>query len=114
MARFPFSFSIMENGTCLYPDVECDIDVQHEYGNGLVASDVYINDMNLFDPLASTFAKQLGSIALEYAQDELDREGPLFKRAADSFEEDMEDARERDDEARAEAKMERWAERELY
>ena len=114
MARFPFSFSITENGTCLYPDVECEIDVQHEPGAGLIASDVYINDFNLFDPLASTFAKQLGSIALECAQNELDEEGPLYKRAADSFEEDMEDARERDDEARAEAKMERWAERELY
>ncbi len=109
MARFPFSFSIMENGTCLYPDVECEIDVQHEHGNGLVASDVYINDMNLFDPLASTFAKQLGAIALEYAQDELDREGPLYRRAADSFEEDRQDAREAWAEARAEARAERWA-----
>lgn len=113
MARFPFSFSIMENNVCLYPDVECDIDVQHEYGNGLVASDVYINDMNLFDPLASTFAKQLGSIALEYAQNELDREGPLYRKAADSFEEDVDYARENAEEARAEAKMERWAEREV-
>ena len=104
MARFPFSFSIEENGTCLYPDVECEIDVQHG-DDGLVASDVYINDMNLFDPLASTFAKQLGSIALEYAQDDLDREGDLYKRAADSFEEDRQDARE----AWAEARAELWS-----
>lgn len=113
MARFPFSFSIMENGTCLYPDVECEIDVQHG-DDGLVASDVYINDMNLFDPLASTFAKQLGAIALEYAQDDLDREGPLYRRAADSFEEDYQDDRAAYAEAEAEATMERWAERELY
>lgn len=105
MARFPFSFSITENGTCLYPDCECEIDVQHEPGNGLVASDAYINDMNLSDPLNSTFAKHLGSIALEYAQDELDREGPLYRRAADSLEEDMDYARENAEEARAE----QWA-----
>ena len=60
MARFPFCFSVKENDAYLLYDIECEIDVQHEHGNGLVASDVYINDMNLFDPLASTFAKQLG------------------------------------------------------
>lgn len=111
--RFPFCFSVKENDAYLLYDIECEIDVQHERG-GLIASDVYINERNLFDPLASTFAKQLGAIALEYAQDELEREGPLYRRAADSFEEEFEDAREAYAEAEAEAKMERWAERELY
>lgn len=112
--RFPFCFSVKENDAYLLYDIECEIDVQHESGAGLIASDVYINDRNLFYPLASTFSKQLGAIALEYAQDELDREGKLYQRAADSFEEDMADAREAYAEADAEAKMERWSERELY
>mgnify|MGYP006935485176 FL=1 len=93
MARFPFCFSVKENDAYLLYDIECEIDVQHG-DDGLIASDVYINERNLFDPLASTFSKQLGAIALEYAQDELDREGPLYRRAADSFEEDGPSARD--------------------
>ena len=106
--RFPFCFSVKENDAYLLYDIECEIDVQHG-DDGLVASDVYINERNLFDPLASTFSKQLGAIALEYAQDELDREGALYRRAADAFEEARQDARE----AWAEARAELYAERSM-
>jgi len=113
MAYFDFCFNVLENGKPLLFDIECMVEVVHEKNAGLIASNVRINGVDCFQLGSSRFCQSLGAIALEYAQNDLDREGPLYKRAADSFEEDVDYARENAEEARAEAKMERWAEREV-
>lgn len=102
MAYFDFCFNVMENGKPLLFDIECMVEVVHEKNAGLIASNVRINGVDCFQLGSSRFCQSLGAIALEYAQDDLDREGALYRKAADSFEEDRRDAREAWAEARAE------------
>lgn len=109
MAYFDFCFNVMENGKPLLFDIECMVEVVHEKNAGLIASNVRINGVDCFQLGSSRFCQSLGAIALEYAQDDLDREGALYRKAADSFEEDRRDARE----AWAEARAELYAERRM-